>query len=769
MWRACRVLRSSYLLEKYKGIAKVRDGIIQAPFPSAIVDKTTQLYGSIDTIQRKFRTRELLPSHLFDTTMEQINHVSERYRLFSVATPNEVSGNMPGMDGLFNRKTYETITRTQHMIGMILNSRDLKFPTAAIKFSKHMERVTTTTLRTLQTLAAHGCSHYGHTNMISRLSAFNPKYTGGPGTCVSLGIGSLLVDNDAEGHFLTPCAMYSDCIYFRTSQHYSQKSGLLMRFVSDVSYIFNIFTMEKQAGTHHDLPSATQKVPIAREERKPVLMAKRSSEFTRSEAALKAEVREKSWHLLGPKSMERASRSDSAFPLALTTPGTPSAPTFPSPSLSISPTSNLTTSTSPTPSTSLNFHPPSHQQVISNLEPISTSQLQPFNNEIRAQKPTLLTDQYEVHTFPSNPLSTDRIEMKEVDEVGEIDEISVVDERHYDYRGDDSYEMDDHEMDHLRISDLSEVNDMHELDELDELGEYHADKIVALYELGELVDDLDEVEKQEKVERKALSKTSKYAAVELSEEPAASSAQSESPPTPYKPSIPELIFSNVTQFNEILDRNEDEQESDEPSRIRAYHSPYSHESLEGQLKLMPAQITALRIAYYDAKSENVLPHISQLLHMVVTKIAASGVPVTQYSSGKLLPAIQAAQEVWTTLPFANESATVTNEIASFFGDYDIILTPACTVFPPLAGTGYPKKDKLLQYNALYYPFRLANCPSMLLPVIRSPTNGMPISLQIVGRPLSDTLVIQVAYLIESLFGPQFPSKMDFLEGDVNQV
>ena len=73
--------------------------------------------------------------------------------------------------------------------------------------------------------------------MIARISPFNPKYplcsavlscchsflgdltvsiyTGGPGTCISLGIGSLLVDNDAEGHFLTPCAMYSDCVYFR--------------------------------------------------------------------------------------------------------------------------------------------------------------------------------------------------------------------------------------------------------------------------------------------------------------------------------------------------------------------------------------------------------------------------------------------------------------------------------------------------------------------------------------------------------------------------
>jgi Asp-tRNA(Asn)/Glu-tRNA(Gln) amidotransferase A subunit family amidase len=79
----------------------------------------------------------------------------------------------------------------------------------------------------------------------------------------------------------------------------------------------------------------------------------------------------------------------------------------------------------------------------------------------------------------------------------------------------------------------------------------------------------------------------------------------------------------------------------------------------------------------------------------VTKIAGGGIPVTQYTDGTLSAAIQAAQEVWKTLPFANESTEVTNEIASFFKHYDILLTPGCPVFPPLAGTGYPKKEKCM--------------------------------------------------------------------------
>jgi Asp-tRNA(Asn)/Glu-tRNA(Gln) amidotransferase A subunit family amidase len=142
-------------------------------------------------------------------------------------------------------------------------------------------------------------------------------------------------------------------------------------------------------------------------------------------------------------------------------------------------------------------------------------------------------------------------------------------------------------------------------------------------------------------------------------------------------------------------------------------------------------------------------------------------PVAQYTGGTLEPAIQTALTVWSSQPFAHESPEVTNEIATFFQEYDIILTPASPVFPPMAGSPYPKKDSLLQYNKMYYPFRLANCPQILLPVIRSPINGMAISLQIVGRPLSDSLVIQVAHWLQSLFGPQYPTPLVLQEGDVN--
>lgn len=104
-------------------------------------------------------------------------------------------------------------------------------------------------------------------------------------------------------------------------------------------------------------------------------------------------------------------------------------------------------------------------------------------------------------------------------------------------------------------------------------------------------------------------------------------------------------------------------------------------------------------------------------------------------------------------------------------------------------------------NCLYYPFRLAGCPQLQLPVVRSPVNGMPVSLQLVGRPIPrdtdvgrergredsergrgasererrasdgkrDMMVLQVGQAIERLYGPQYPSPMELVPGDVNAL
>lgn len=38
---------------------------------------------------------------------------------------------------------------------------------------------------------------------------------GGPGASIALGIGNVVVDNDVEGLFLSPCPVFSECVYFK--------------------------------------------------------------------------------------------------------------------------------------------------------------------------------------------------------------------------------------------------------------------------------------------------------------------------------------------------------------------------------------------------------------------------------------------------------------------------------------------------------------------------------------------------------------------------
>jgi hypothetical protein len=152
---------------------------------------------------------------------------------------------------------------------------------------------------------------------------------------------------------------------------------------------------------------------------------------------------------------------------------------------------------------------------------------------------------------------------------------------------------------------MNEMNDMHELDELDELGELQADKFTTLDELGELVEDLDEYERQERVERKALNKRSKLVVAEQIDD----TDSTETPKFTYPDNnsllaeevSAEALFRKATQFN-FVQFNE---QIDVPKH-RPYNSPYSNEMLVDQLKLTSAQINSLCIAYYDAKTENVL-------------------------------------------------------------------------------------------------------------------------------------------------------------------
>ncbi|HEY4043638.1 MAG TPA: amidase family protein [Rhodopila sp.] len=92
---------------------------------------------------------------------------------------------------------------------------------------------------------------------------------------------------------------------------------------------------------------------------------------------------------------------------------------------------------------------------------------------------------------------------------------------------------------------------------------------------------------------------------------------------------------------------------------------------------------------------------------------------------------------------------------SFFGQYDIILTPAITVSPrpwrelyPAAIDGKPTRT-YFHWLAMAYAVTIVGHPALSLPVGLD-RNGMPFGLQIVGPRGGDALVLRVAAALETL-------------------
>jgi Asp-tRNA(Asn)/Glu-tRNA(Gln) amidotransferase A subunit family amidase len=92
---------------------------------------------------------------------------------------------------------------------------------------------------------------------------------------------------------------------------------------------------------------------------------------------------------------------------------------------------------------------------------------------------------------------------------------------------------------------------------------------------------------------------------------------------------------------------------------------------------------------------------------------------------------------------------------AFFGQYDVILSPAITISPrpwrelyPAAIDGRPTRT-YFHWLALAYAVTLPGHPALCLPVGRD-RNGMPFGLQIVGPRGGDALVLSVAAALERL-------------------
>ena len=91
----------------------------------------------------------------------------------------------------------------------------------------------------------------------------------------------------------------------------------------------------------------------------------------------------------------------------------------------------------------------------------------------------------------------------------------------------------------------------------------------------------------------------------------------------------------------------------------------------------------------------------------------------------------------------------------FFGNYDVVLSPAITISPRPWRELYPAEidgkptQSYFHWLALAYAVTLAGHPALSLPVGLD-RNGMPFGLQIVGPRGGDLLVLAVAAALEEL-------------------
>lgn len=93
-----------------------------------------------------------------------------------------------------------------------------------------------------------------------------------------------------------------------------------------------------------------------------------------------------------------------------------------------------------------------------------------------------------------------------------------------------------------------------------------------------------------------------------------------------------------------------------------------------------------------------------------------------------------------------------NSLQAYFQKYDLLLTPTLPVQPFPIGIDWPKisdgpKIHPLNYLVFTYPFNLTGQPAASVPCGWSP-EGLPVGLQIVGRPMEDGTVLRAAAAFE---------------------
>jgi len=93
---------------------------------------------------------------------------------------------------------------------------------------------------------------------------------------------------------------------------------------------------------------------------------------------------------------------------------------------------------------------------------------------------------------------------------------------------------------------------------------------------------------------------------------------------------------------------------------------------------------------------------------------------------------------------------ITEDFEKAFALCDVIATPTMPTVPPKIGEMF--KDPMSIYLADIYtvPVNLAGLPALSLPV--APTNGLPVGLQLIGRPFGEAELFQVSAAAEKICG-----------------
>jgi amidase len=95
--------------------------------------------------------------------------------------------------------------------------------------------------------------------------------------------------------------------------------------------------------------------------------------------------------------------------------------------------------------------------------------------------------------------------------------------------------------------------------------------------------------------------------------------------------------------------------------------------------------------------------------------------------------------------------------AAFMADYDVLICPATSVMPYPVGERYPGHSRGVPIPEYYRWLAIAYAVTLVaLPVVTIPVgfaaNGLPIGMQLVGRPHGDAALLSVARYVEALLG-----------------